>query len=291
MDYNRLKETLDRFYRDYDFDERLQHDPIQFPRLYSDPRDIEVAAFISSSLAYGRVDLFIPVIRNILSRMGKSPFEFIINFDLRERHLFKDIKYRFNLSDDIFCLLYVLSVILKRYGSLERLFKLYLRGDDPYITSGLEGMIEEILRIDTSVIYGKSSKPKGFLQFFPSPKKGSACKRANLFLRWMIRDRDIDFGIWHDVGRNKLVIPLDVHIAKISMCLGFTGRKVQDWKTAVEVTESLRILDPEDPLKYDFALCHHGISKLCSKTNCRECIFFELSNRNKTKHRDASHIS
>jgi uncharacterized protein (TIGR02757 family) len=92
----------------------------------------------------------------------------------------------------------------------------------------------------------------------------------------VVRDRDIDFGIWKGIPKNKLVIPLDTHIMKISQCLGFTKRKSADWKTAVEITESLKRFDPEDPLKYDFALCHHGISGLCKgigSDGCRECAF------------------
>jgi uncharacterized protein (TIGR02757 family) len=137
--------------------------------------------------------------------------------------------------------------------------------------------MEAFLRTDTSEVYGKNIKPPGLTQFFSSPVNGSACKRANLFLRWMVRDRDIDFGIWKKIPKNKLVIPLDTHIAKISRCLGFTKRKTQDWKMALEVTHALKKLDPEDPLKYDFALCHHGISGVCKgmrgKERCEGCVF------------------
>ena len=96
----------------------------------------------------------------------------------------------------------------------------------------------------------------------------------NMFLRWMIRDRDIDFGIWKGIPKNKLVIPLDVHIARISRCLGFTLRSTQDWKMAVEITEFLKTMDPEDPVKYDFALCHQGIAGVCSAMHCDECALF-----------------
>lgn len=268
-----LKRILDHLYDDYNFDERMSHDPVQFPHLYNDPRDIEISAFISSCLAYGRVELFMPVIRGILERMGKSPYEFVFNLDLKKRYLFSGIKYRFNSSDDIVCLIYVISVILNRYGSLENLFKLHQREDEQDISSGLKGMIETMLNIDTTPVYGRDIRPEGFLQFFPLPQKGSACKRMNLFLRWMIRDRDIDFGIWKGIGKSRLIIPLDTHIARISKCLGFTKRKSRDWKMAVEITEALRGLDAEDPLKYDFALCHHGISGACAKGNCKGCQF------------------
>ena len=174
-------------------------------------------------------------------------------------------------------MLFILHHILKQYESLEAAFKKNYGTGDRDIEKGLAGFIAACLNADTSEIYGNNVKPRGLLQFFPSPENRSACKRSNLFLRWMIRDRDIDFGIWKEIPMNKLIIPLDTHIARISKCLGLTDRKSQDWKTAVEITEALKIFDPEDPVKYDFALCHHGITGMCKGrkeiTVCRKCIF------------------
>lgn len=269
-----LKEILDHFYEDYDFEGRLRHDPIQFPYRYSNPRDIEVASFISSCFAYGKVGHFMPVIERVLEKMGGSPYEFLINLNLRRhRDRFREIKYRFNSSDDIFCLIYILSIILKDYGSLEGLFNSHDRMDEKNICTGLKGFVETMLSVDTSPVYGTNLRPKGLIQFFPSPQNGSACKRMNLFFRWMVRDRDIDFGLWKGIPKNRLIVPLDTHIARISRCLRFTERRSEDWKMAVEITEYLKRFDPEDPLKYDFALCHHGISGACSKGNCGECKF------------------
>ncbi|BCB95920.1 TIGR02757 family protein [Dissulfurispira thermophila] len=269
-----LKQTLDRLYTTYDFRDRIIHDPIEFPHRYKNPADIEIAGFISSCFAYGRVELFKPVINKVLSKMGESPFIFLRQFNInKQKDLFSGIKYRFNETGDIVCLLYAIHRILKDFGSLETLFKLGYNNSDDKIAAAISYFVSEILRINTTTVYGKNIKTHGFLQFLPSPTKGSSCKRINLFLRWMIRDKDIDFGIWKGIPKNKLVIPLDTHIARISKCLGFTKRSSQDWKTAVEITEALKIFDPEDPLKYDFALCHQGISKLCSKMNCKECDF------------------
>jgi uncharacterized protein (TIGR02757 family) len=275
---DRLRQTLNRFYREYDFEERISHDPIRFPHRYKDPRDIEVSAFIASCFAYGRVDLFTVVVEKILSLMGKSPYDFLLGFDAKKhRRLFGDIKYRFNENDDVICLLFLLHLTLKKYSSLENAFRASYSPDDPDTGRGLAGLMEAFLRTDTSEVYKKNIKPPGLTQFFSSPVNGSACKRANLFLRWMVRDRDIDFGIWKKIQKNKLVIPLDTHIARISRCLGFTKRKTQDWKMALEVTHALKKLDPEDPLKYDFALCHHGISGVCKgmrgKERCEGCVF------------------
>lgn len=273
-----VKKILDRFYREYDFKERILHDPIQFPLSYENPRDIEVSAFMASCLAYGRVDQFKSVIKELLSRMGVSPYDFLMHFDPKKHSkLFNGIKYRFNENADIICMFFMLNKVLSRSLSIENAFKRFYRSHDSTIEKGLAGIMSMFLKMNTAPVYGKNIKPRGLIQFFPSPTQRSACKRANLFLRWMIRDEDIDFGIWTGIPKNKLMIPLDTHIARISRCLGFTERVSQDWKMALEITEALKQFDARDPLKYDFALCHHGISGLCESmkknVNCRKCIF------------------
>ena len=276
-----LKSILEKFYLEYDFRERLLHDPVEFPHRYKNPRDIEVSAFIASSLAYGKVELFKPVVEKILSVMGTSPYEFLLEFrPARQRRYFEGLKYRFNENEDLIALIFILHKLLSRHTSLEMVFMQFYRPDSLTIREGLSGFVAALLEIDTSPVYGKDVRPAGLRQLFSSPENGSACKRANLFLRWMVRDRDIDFGIWKAVPKNRLIIPLDTHIARISRCLGFTERKSQDWKMAVEVTEALKRIDPEDPLKYDFALCHHGISGICrgmrENTACKECVFISF---------------
>lgn len=321
------KDTLDRFYKEYDFKERLKHDPIEFPRRYSHPEDIEVAAFIASCFAYGKVELFKPVIEKILKPGGRHPAKFFTGLvPKKDEKYFRGISYRFNKEKDIFCLIYLLSKTLQKWGSLKNLFYNYYRPDDNDIKNALNGFVDYFLQMDTSLIYktnlpsppfnsplnkgghrgakevtgrfisGKNIKPYGLTQLLPSPEKGGACKRLNLFLRWMVRNKDIDLGIWDKIPPSKLIIPLDIHIAKISRCLGLTERTSSDWKTAKEITESLKKLDPEDPLKYDFALCHYGISGLCkgrrislspkgsnrmvhikgkkSSTICTTCVFY-----------------
>lgn len=275
MNNRNLRHVLDQFYADFDFAGTAARDPIEFPRSYTRAEDKELSGFIAASFAYGNVNLFKPVVRTLLSKMGESPHEFIVQFDVgKQRKLFAGIKYRFNENDDIISLFFILHKILKKSGSIEAVFRKHYHDDDGNIGNALIGLIDAMLEVDTTPVYGDNVKPAGLLQFIPSPRKGSACKRMNLYLRWMIRDRDIDFGIWKGIPKNKLIIPLDTHISRISKCLGFTSRKSQDWKMAVEITESLKKLDPEDPLKYDFALCHQGISKVCSAKNCEGCRLF-----------------
>jgi uncharacterized protein (TIGR02757 family) len=273
-----LRTILNRFYREYDFRQRVLHDPIEFPHRYKNTGDIEIAGFLACCFAYGRIGLFKPVIDRILSIMGKSPHGFLLDFSIAgQAKRFEGIQYRFNRNQDIICLLYMLHIILRKEGSLESVFIKHFRETDENIGNGLTAMMDRFLSVDTTKIYGRNLKPSGLTQFFPSPAKGSACKRPSLFLRWMVRDKDIDLGIWKNIPKDKLVIPLDTHIMKISQCLGFTARNSADWKTAVEITESLKKFDPVDPLKYDFALCHQGISGICrgerDKSVCSGCIF------------------
>jgi len=266
LDYHRLKHTLEHLYSTFDFEKRIQSDPIRFPRKYRKIEDIEVSALIASAFAYGRVELFSSVIEEILKRMGPSPYGFLINLQLKKHSKYlHGVQYRFSSEDDIIAFLYVLSEILKRYKTLEKAFTYsFVR---PHISTAIAGFVT----LATSIkIPSYLRISRGFYHFFPSPERGSACKRFSLYLRWMVRNRDIDFGIWKDITPSELVIPLDTHIARISRCLGLTSRKSADWKMAVEITENLKRLDPADPLKYDFALCHQGIIGICREAMCQQ---------------------
>ncbi len=268
-----LKETLDKLYREYDFRGRLGFDPIDFPHRYSDPADVEVAGFIASCFAYGKVGLFKPVIEKILGPGGRHPARFFLNFTLKDARYLKDISYRFNRERDVVCLAYMLGRILRKRGSLKNAFYGFYNPSDEDIGTALAGFVDSFLEISVSPVYGKNGIPPGLAQLLPSPRRGSACKRMNLFLRWMVRTKDIDFGIWDRIPPSKLIIPLDTHIARIARCLGLTRRKAADWKAAKEITGSLRKLDPQDPLKYDFALCHLGIEGLCRGMIRSNCTF------------------
>ena len=251
-----LRQSLDRLYREFDFRARIDSDPIKFPKKYKEKKDIEVSGLIASAFAYGRVELFLPVIEKILSAMGKNPHEFLINYnEKRDSKIFAGISYRFQKENDIKRLISILSDVLRRYGTIENLFYFFYSPEDRNIKNALEGMQKELKLI----------------RLFPLPSTGSACKRANLFLRWMIRDKDIDFGIWRGIGKSKLIIPLDTHIARVSNCLGLTKRKTPSWAMAEEITDSLKRFDPDDPLRYDFSLCHSGIMGLCNKMRCSDC--------------------
>ena len=271
-----LRERLEQFYRTYNFSGRLTYDPIAFPRRYSRAEDSEVAGFVASSLAYGRVDLFRPVIEKILSPGGKRPAEFFGNFsEKKDRKYFQGIVYRFQRGDDILSFLCIVKGALQKWGSLKNLFYHHYASSDEDITGALRGFVQSLILPESSSVRGSTGKRPGLVHLLPSPDRGSACKRLNLFLRWMVRRADIDLGLWEQIPPSKLIIPLDTHIYRISRCLELTQRKSADWKTAQDITRSLRKMDPDDPLKYDFALCHLGISGLCrgkkSLTGCSFC--------------------
>ena len=143
------------------------------------------------------------------------------------------------------------------------------------ITPSLVQFTENILAMDYSPVFGSDTIPDDsyFRFFFPSPASGSACKRLCMYLRWMVRPADgIDLGLWKEVSPAKLVIPVDAHIQRISRFLGFTSRKQADWRMAREITAALRELDSHDPVKYDFSLCHLGISEGCNGKDLSKCL-------------------
>jgi uncharacterized protein (TIGR02757 family) len=265
-----LKEALDRLYGSFDFESRKFNDPIEFPHRYKSKKDIEVVAFISALFAYGKVDLFRPFLEKVFAVMGISPYSFIMKFD-RERDsiYFMGLRYRFNSDDDIVLLIQILKVVLSDEQSLGKLFTNLYKKSGQDIRAALTGYVDRLHALAVQ----EGDPGKGFAHLLPSPAKGSACKRLNMFLRWMIRDRDIDLGLWKEIPKNELIIPLDTHIARIGRCLELTHRRSADWKTAEEITESLKRFDPEDPLKYDFALCHQGIMGICREDRklCSKC--------------------
>jgi len=218
-----------------------------------------------AGLGIGNVTLFKPVINKILSVPVDSLREFIMNFDPhKDSRLFGGIKYRFNSERDIICLIYSIKSALIEYGSLKKLFYSFYNSGDKNITNALTSFVKYFISLDMFAVYGKKGHTVGMKQFFPSPAEGSACKRLNLYLRWMVRSDDgVDFGIWNKILPSKLIIPLDTHMARICTHLGLTHYKTTGWKMAEEITDNLKILDPEDPVKYDFALCHLGISGEC----------------------------
>jgi uncharacterized protein (TIGR02757 family) len=273
----KLRPRLDAFIERTDGAARIGFDPVELPRRYSDPRDVEVVALLSACLAYGRADLFKPKLELLLEGMGPSPSSFIAALKVRgAARLLSGFVYRFNVATDLAVLLLGMGRVLREYGSLEAVFARELR-ETGSLRGALEGFAREIRAIPMQPIRAALGPERGLDHLLPARLGPGAAKRLNLFLRWMVRGPDaVDFGIWRAVPPSALVIPLDTHVARMARNLRLTSRRDLGWRTAEEVTASLRRLDPMDPVKYDFALCHYGMSGMCPTrpiaVNCVKCV-------------------
>ncbi len=274
MQRARIAAELERLYRHPVRIAWIQKDPIAFPHRYRDPGDIEVVGWLASALAYGGIDLFKPVIEKILVRMGAHPHGYLETFDpVRERPRFEGISYRFNKSDDLFAFVRLMSRVVRQFGSVGRgVGRLYRQGEGD-LQPTLSRFVAELYEMARS-----DGLSRGLSHLLPRPERGSGCKRWNLYLRWMIRPNDgVDFGLWRDIPPEKLTVPLDTHLARISRYLGLTRREGRDWKTAREITEQLKRFDPRDPVKYDFVLCHLDIARVCPlEHHTGRCLFAPL---------------
>lgn len=257
-----VKELFEKLYDLPVLTTRIKNDPIEFPHLYTDSRDIELAGFIASSLAFGRIELFKPVIRKLLSFADDGRlYDYVIAFDPdTDGKSFDTLYYRMCKGRDIACMIFMLREAIRKYGTIGNLFYSCYDASDNII-GALQRFVDILKDIDTTPVYGSNIRPRGLLQLIPSPDNGGPCKRLNMFLRWMIRPNDgIDFGLWNKISPSVLIIPLDVHIGRICKNLKMTERKSANWAMAEEITDKFRKISPEDPLKYDFAICHLGIT-------------------------------
>ena len=278
MDLRRLKHSLDKLYKTYNRT-FLRSDPLWFVHQFKKNRDRELAGLIASSLAYGRVKGIKKSIERVLDIMGWEPYEFTVAFKpSKYKGAFRTFTHRFTGGDDIVCLIYFAKQMLNEYGSIGGFFIKGCSPDDKNVKNSLASFSDRALKLGCGGIYGTKKLPlrAGVRFLFPSPVLGSPCKRLNLYLRWMVRKDGLDFGIWKDMEPSKLVIPLDTHIARISGYIGLTKRNTADWKTAEEITDALKKLDPSDPVKYDFSLSRLGILEECRRkkdpVKCRACL-------------------
>ncbi|HME91919.1 MAG TPA: TIGR02757 family protein [Myxococcaceae bacterium] len=260
----RLKPTLNAFCLRAPWQARIAFDPVEFPHRYSSPRDIEVSGLIAAALAYGRADLFKPKVESLLSAMAPSPAAYVAELDLEgARRLLHGFVYRFNVAADLGVLLLGIGGALRRWGSLEALFREQLDRHGE-LRAALGGFTAALRDVPMKPLRRALGRERGLDHLLPTPLGPGAAKRLNLFLRWMVRGPDgVDFGIWRSVPPSRLIVPLDTHVGRIARYLGLTRRKELSWKTAEEVTASLRRVEPSDPVRYDFALCHHGMSGAC----------------------------
>ena len=245
-----LKKLLDELHKKYNHRKFVHPDPLEFLYYYDDPLDREIVGLIAASLAYGNVWQILKSVASVLERLGPLPRAFILErSDKQFKKNFADFKHRFTTGDDVVNLLVGAKRAIKKRGSLHNSFLSYFSDEDENVLPALCGFVDEI----TS---GFSFTHTGFIS---SPDAKSACKRLNLFLRWMVRRDEVDPGGWNDIPRSKLVVPLDTHMHKIAIMLGLTRRKQADIKTALEITDAFKKIEPDDPVKYDFVLTRFGI--------------------------------
>lgn len=258
------KARLDVLYESFNHPESA-FDPIQVVRRYPRLEDRELIAFIAAGLAFGRVTSVVNSIETVCRVLGPEPAAFVRAFD-PGRHAVPllPLVHRWIRGRDLVALLWMLRRMLEQSGSLEAF---YASGHDaaaPDVTASLESFSTRARDIDLRPAYGRTvpAAPPVYF-FFSRPSSGGACKRLNLFLRWMVRTDGVDPGGWASPSPGQLVIPLDTHTIRTGKCLRLTRRATPGWKMAAEITAALRRLDPVDPVRYDFALCHLSMMGNC----------------------------
>lgn len=238
---------FEKIYQRYNSKRFLSSDPVIFPHRFKDPRDIEIAALISSSLAYGNVKQIINILNRIFEIM-KKPSDYMANANTsRIKKDFSRLKHRFTTSHELSSFIIKLKDLHTNNISLENLFLNFYKPQRPLYESYTP--------------FIKNIFSNYFPTLIPDPEKKSAMKRFNLFLRWMVRKDNIDFGLWKNIKKSDLIYPLDTHIHSFALKNKITSRKDNSIKTAYEITCFFKKINPDDPVKYDFAISRTGILK------------------------------
>ena len=257
-------DRFEELYRAFDHTTSAS-DPVHIVRRFPERPDREVVGFCAAGLAFGRVSSVLQSIEALVQVMGPAPASFVREFDPgRDGARLAPLVHRWIRGRDLVALLLILQRMLREAGSIEAFFR---AGDDPsqpHIGSALDAFSTRALGSDLRAAYGRRvPHVRGVSYFFPRPSSGSACKRLNLFLRWMVRRDAIDLGVWTTVSPSRLIVPLDTHVIRLGRCLRLTKYTSPGWKMAEEITASLRRLHPDDPVRYDFSLCHVGMMRAC----------------------------
>ena len=230
----------------------IEADPVCIPHLFTKKQDIEIAGFFAAIFAWGNRTTIIQKSRELMQRMDMQPHDFVLHHSAADLRRLEGFKHRTFNADDLYYFVHFLHQHYRQHASLETAFSQWMQPDDTTTENALIGFrryffAEEHLRRTEKHI--------------SSPKWKSSCKRLNMFLRWMVRsdNRGVDFGIWQKISPAQLVCPLDVHVARVAKRFNLLQRKPTDWQAALELTAYLRKLDPDDPVKFDFALFGLGV--------------------------------
>jgi uncharacterized protein (TIGR02757 family) len=266
-----LRQRLDALVETFDVS-TIEPDPLQLVLRYDEPRDQEVAGILAAAFAYGRADIVVANVGRVLGRMAPSPYHYLTTFTPADaKRTFAGFSHRFHKTPELVALMTCLAAAVREHGTLGELFRVCYDDADADIGPSLTRFVAALI--------GKR-RTKALDYLLTSPANGSACKRMNLFLRWMVRRTPPDLGIWSFVDPAKLLMPLDTHVHRIATFLGLNNRKSADWKTARALTNRMTKFDPDDPVRYDFAICRLGILALCSrkrqKSNCDVCLLRDV---------------
>jgi len=241
---------LDTLYRHYNRREFIHPDPLELVYRYDSAADREIAAFVAASLAYGRVHQILKSVSSVLDVMVPGPSTFLTNHTRRSIfHTFSGFRHRVTDGRKLSAMLCGVKEMLGTYGSLQACFCAKMGENGETILEPMSAFVSELVRC--------AGAPLDHL--VPSPEKGSACKRLNLFLRWMVRCDDVDPGGWTKISPSKLLVPVDIHMHRIALSMHLTHRRQADLKTVVEITEGFRAIHASDPVRYDFCLTRLGI--------------------------------
>lgn len=275
-----LADRLETLYRTYG-PETAASDPIVLVGRYARTEDREVAGWIASAFAYGRVETIQAHVGTILDALGPHPAETldrVARFEQFGREALAGFRHRFHSASDAALLLFAISRVRAECGSVRALFEGEFRAEERDVAGLLSRVAGRLLALDYRPVLGRRSLPEDAPArfFFPDPARGSACKRWNLYLRWMVRRDRLDFGLWKGIPTDRLVVPTDTHIHLVARRLRLTRRRAADWKTARQITDRLARLDPSDPVRFDYALCRIGIFGICQpdlrRSRCTECL-------------------
>lgn len=256
-----LRRLLEGLYLHYDH-RFVDPDPLQFVRAHEGAEDREVVGLIASSLAYGNVLQIKRSVARVLALLGSRPARALRRLDPRKAaSSLEGFRHRFSTGRDVACLLHFLRQMLASEGSVEAFFLRGHANGAAHVGPALASFSARALALDHADLYGRGELPgKAGVRFFlPSPEDGSACKRLNLFLRWMVRKDDVDLGVWSRAKPSALVVPVDAHIDAIARRVGLTRYRSPGWPMALDITAQLRKFDASDPVKYDFALHRLGL--------------------------------
>ena len=250
-----LADFLDAMAEKYNRPDFINNDPICIPHLFTQKQDIEIMGFWASMLAWGQRITIINKCKELIELMDGAPHQFIVGHQEKDLQRFEKFKHRtFNLTDTLY-FIHFFNWYYKQYDSLETGFAAGIKVNDTNIKNGISGFHE--------LFFSLEDYPNRTRKHIPTPTRKSACKRMNMFLRWMVRqdNNGVDFGIWTSIKPAMLICPCDLHVDRVARKLGLITRKNTDWETAVELTENLKRFDSQDPVKYDFALFGLGIEE------------------------------